>query len=87
MAVPTVNQIDHLVVKFNSSAVIDEMYNCYYWGSYYDGELKQTPEKIMNFEARLIDFSLGLKHAIALVEGGEVYTWGDGSYGELGHGH
>jgi alpha-tubulin suppressor-like RCC1 family protein len=34
----------------------------------------------------MIDIFFGLKHAIALLDNGSVFSWGDGTYGELGHG-
>ena len=58
----------------------------YFWGDYYDGFKIKTPELIYDFEDKLIDISFGLKHALALLDNGKVYSWGDGSYGELGQG-
>lgn len=35
---------------------------------------------------RVIDFACGESHSLALVEGGEVFSWGSGQFGELGNG-
>jgi alpha-tubulin suppressor-like RCC1 family protein len=56
----------------------------YFWGDYYDGFKVKIPELIYDFESILLDISFGLKHALALLENGKVFSWGDGSYGELG---
>lgn len=82
--VPDYDKVDFLIVKFNSSAIIDSDNNMYFWGENFDGS--KTPELICNFEHRLLDLSFGYKHALALLEGGKVYSWGDGTYGELGLG-
>jgi alpha-tubulin suppressor-like RCC1 family protein len=33
-----------------------------------------------------MDISFGFKHALVLLDNGKVYSWGDGTYGELGLG-
>lgn len=78
--------IEHLIVRFNSSAVIDRQQNMYFWGDYFDGFKMKTPELVFQFEDKLADISFGLKHCLALQENGTVVSWGDGTYGELGHG-
>ena len=35
------------------------------------------------FKHKIIDISFGFRHAVILLENGEVYTWGDGTYGEI----
>ena len=80
------DKIEFLIAKFNSSAVIDWENKMYFWGDYYDGFKIKTPEFIYDFEDKLIDISFGLKHALALLDTGKVYSWGDGTYGELGQG-
>lgn len=58
----------------------------YFWGDYYDGFKIKTPEFKCDFEDKLIDISFGLKHALVLLENRKVFSWGDGTYGELGLG-
>lgn len=35
------------------------------------------------FKHNIVDISFGFRHAVALLENGDVYTWGDGTYGEI----
>ena len=81
----SLDQITFLVCKFNANAVLDDQENLYFWGDYFDGFKIKTPEKVIDFEDKLTDLSFGFKHGLALVRG-KVYSWGDGTYGELGHG-
>ena len=63
-------KVSFLVVKFNSSAVIDMDNNLYFWGDYFDGFKIKRPELMHNFRNRLLDISFGFKHALVLLEGG-----------------
>ena len=43
---------------------------------------------IVGFVITQIATSVGADgHSLALTEGGEVFSWGDGDYGKLGHGN
>ena len=66
----------------------------YSWGYGGDGQLGHgdfqiqtmpTVVKAMQGEG-VIDVSCGEKHSLALTSGGDVYSWGDGSLGQLGLG-
>jgi len=50
----------------------------YYWGDDFDGFRERVPEKKILFNSRIVDLSFGYRHALALLEDGNVYTWGDG---------
>lgn len=80
---PDFDQIEYLICKFNSNAVIDHDNNLYYWGDDFDGFRARVPEKKVLFDHNIIDISFGFRHAVTLLETGEVYTWGDGTYGEI----
>jgi hypothetical protein len=77
------DKIDYLICKFNSSAVLDNENNLYYWGDDFDGFRERIPEKKVLFDSNIVDISFGFRHAVALLETGDVYTWGDGTYGEI----
>ena len=80
------DNIDYLICKFNSSAVLDNENNLYYWGDDFDGFRERIPEKKVLFEDennKIVDISFGFRHAVALLEQGDVYSWGDGTYGEI----
>ncbi|XP_064481734.1 E3 ubiquitin-protein ligase HERC2-like isoform X2 [Ornithodoros turicata] len=64
------------------------------WGEGDDGKLghgnRMTHEKPKLIEAlkskRIRDVSCGSSHSAAITSSGELYTWGLGEYGRLGHG-
>lgn len=75
------DKIEFLICKFNSSAVLDNENNLYYWGDDFDGFRERVPEKKKMFgDKRIVDISFGFRHAVALLEDGSVYTWGDGKF-------
>lgn len=74
------DKIEYLICKFNSSAVLDDENNLYYWGDDFDGFRERVPEKKNLFGKRIVDISFGFRHAVALLEDGSVYTWGDGTH-------
>ena len=64
------------------------------WGSGEFGRLgfktetkqQKTPKKLTFFsEYEIIQVSLGNYHAMALTESGEIFSWGRGVSGQLGH--
>ena len=77
------DKIEFIIWRFNSSAILDNDNNLYYWGDDFDGFRERIPEKKNLFEERIVDLSFGFRHAVFLLENGDVYTWGDGTYGEL----
>ena len=49
---------------------------------------KNIPEILAGFVVKQLASSAGSDgHSIALTESGEVFSWGDGDYGKLGHGN
>lgn len=62
------------------------------WGSYTRMENKQTvtgklyhPQKVLGVDEIIFNsIAAGGDHSLAISEFGEVYTWGDGSNGQLG---
>ena len=46
-----------------------------------------TPKLIESFENQIVvEISCGSAHSAAVTDEGELYTWGLGEYGRLGHG-
>ncbi|MDR1295040.1 MAG: Ig-like domain-containing protein [Bifidobacteriaceae bacterium] len=43
-----------------------------------------TPVGVSGFPSDIVQIAAGENHAVALTEDGEVYTWGDDYYGQLG---
>ena len=58
----------------------------YQWGTI-NGKIYPVPNKVpIAFPLRVIQIASGRKHALALLEGGFVVSWGCGYFGQLGHG-
>jgi alpha-tubulin suppressor-like RCC1 family protein len=75
---------------------MDKNGKLYSWGSNRYGQLgitgtntykinKPVPTSIPHGVATVIDFSCGEEHSAFLTEKGEVFTWGYGNDGQLGH--
>ena len=65
----------------------------YSWGSgsfgklgHGDAENVRIPRQVEFKRKRIARVSCGADHSAAVSEGGEILTWGSGSYGNLGHG-
>jgi len=67
----------------------------YSWGESEDGKLghgpdrpkSEMPQKIVALEGiEIVDVACGGAHSAAITCNGEVFTWGKGRYGRLGHG-
>lgn len=64
------------------------------WGQGEDGELGHgnrlsldRPRPLEAFRSKRVrDIACGSAHSAAITSGGELYTWGLGQYGRLGHG-
>ena len=63
------------------------------WGNGTNGKLGHSdeedqlkPKKIEELEYKVIQISCGDFHTAVLDENGIIYTWGEGNYGQLGHG-
>lgn len=44
-----------------------------------------VPHRVQGLSGRVIAFACGAFHSAAVVESGELYTWGKGEWGMLGH--
>ena len=51
-----------------------------------DTEYQMTPKCIPSLDRAVTQASGGVSHTLALTETGEVYSWGSGAKGRLGHG-
>ena len=88
-------QIESISTGKNFAILLTNNGICYGCGSNELGELGLTktkycitPEEItelMKYRDRIIQVRCGYKHTICLSESGVCYTWGNNSYGQLGH--
>ena len=94
--IPTLlnKQVRHLAAGRDHVLALTKYGTVYSWGYGGDGQLGHgdfqiqtmpTVVKAMQGEG-VIDVSCGEKHSLALTSGGDVYSWGDGSLGQLGLG-
>ncbi|XP_022104478.1 X-linked retinitis pigmentosa GTPase regulator-like, partial [Acanthaster planci] len=51
-----------------------------------DSDNSNTPQNVSLIKERVSRVSCGNSHTAAVTDNGDVYTWGDGSSGQLGHG-
>ena len=68
------DNIEFLICKFNSNAILDNDNNLYFWGDEFDGFRIRVPEKKNWFHKRIVDLSFGFRHALALLEDGSIYV-------------
>ncbi|SBS86907.1 regulator of chromosome condensation, putative [Plasmodium malariae] len=69
---------------YQSIAVCDNNTSMYIWGETYNNYLKYIPTFFYKFESNKIkQIAMGKNFAILLLINGELYGWGDGTYGEL----
>lgn len=68
----------------------------YAWGRGCEGQLgldrdihdepNSTPEVVKQFPGKATNIAAGRYHSAAVTDVGEIYTWGEGESGQLGHG-
>ena len=94
-------KIDSISTGKNFSILLSSNGICYGLGSNNFGELglenaegtgvnsfREVPEEIENlskFKERIIQVRCGFKHVVCVSKNGRVYTWGNNTYGQLGH--
>ena len=88
-------KIDSISTGKNFSILLSSNGICYGIGSNDFGELglenntfREIPEEIPNlskYNERIIQVRCGFKHVICVSRNGRVYSWGNNSFGQLGH--
>ncbi len=88
-------QIETISTGKNFAILLASNGLCYGSGSNAQGELGMTgtkycitPEEIIElkkYRERIIQVRCGYKHTICLSENGNCFTWGNNTYGQLGH--
>ncbi|XP_054728194.1 probable E3 ubiquitin-protein ligase HERC2 [Anastrepha obliqua] len=73
---------------------VDSMDNAYSWGcgeggrlGHGDSLLREHPTKIQSLEPGVKSVYCGCTYSAAITMDGNLYTWGRGTYGRLGHGN
>ena len=88
-------KIDSISTGKNFSILLSSNGICYGIGSNDFGELglenntfREIPEEIITlskYNERIIQVRCGFKHVVCVSRNGRVYTWGNNSFGQLGH--
>ena len=90
-------KIDSISTGKNFAVLLSTNGICYGLGANHCGELgfdkaevtfREVPEEIVNlskFKERIIQVRCGFKHVVCISRNGRVYTWGNNTYGQLGH--
>jgi len=94
-----VEGLGHLHVKFIAcgyvtTAAVTDRGALYMWGGSEKGQLglgnkvsKMEPNEVTGLRrCKVTQVACATWHTAAITDGGEVYTWGDGTNGKLGHG-
>lgn len=68
-----------------SASISEDASNLFLWGTGSFGEFL-TPHRVKKIRGETIDISLGSGFGVALSSTGFLYSWGDNTNGELGHG-
>ncbi len=74
-----------------NSCIITEDYKVYIWGANEQGQvgnhtyIPQLLPQLILFKTCITQVQFGQKHTIALDTEGDVYTWGDNNFGQLGY--
>eukprot|EP01094_Clydonella_sp_ATCC50884_P028437 TRINITY_DN8529_c0_g1_i1.p1 TRINITY_DN8529_c0_g1~~TRINITY_DN8529_c0_g1_i1.p1 ORF type:complete len:632 (+),score=133.57 TRINITY_DN8529_c0_g1_i1:274-1896(+) len=75
------------------SGAITKSGRVFTWGDGSNGKLghgneeeQLVPKEIMGVDYNAVQIALGDFHSAILTESGGVWTWGEGNYGQLGHG-
>lgn len=87
----------HISAGYNHSCVVTADGELFMWGVNSSGQLGlgkrsakavRLPTKVDSLDGIVIRrAALGSDHSMAIADGGEVFSWGDGRSGRLGHGH
>lgn len=78
-------KINFIYVSYEKKALVDNEGGLYVWGQDFDGFEQTEPKLFYKFSQDIKQLAFGLHHGLALTEDGNTYSWGDGTYGELGN--
>ena len=86
-------QIEVVAKGYRHSLAILESGKLYSWGVNNEGQLgdgttksKDTPQLIDIIPGKVVSIAAGALHSLALLESGEVYSWGGNVNGQVGNG-
>ena len=77
-------EIAFIRASFGRSCAVTKDSSVYIWGEGFTLQNPEEPEMIFKGNGRIIDLRFGKKHGLYLNDKGHVFSWGEGTYGELG---
>mmetsp|Transcript_18157 Transcript_18157/g.23892 ORF Transcript_18157/g.23892 Transcript_18157/m.23892 type:complete len:547 (+) Transcript_18157:211-1851(+) len=88
-------EVSQIACGSGHTVVLTEVGEVFTWGRGDDGRLghgdngwKYVPRPVQALAGKVVvQITCGSYHTAAVTEGGELYTWGGGMYGKLGHGN
>lgn len=83
----------HIACGWDHSLAVAESGDLYTWGAGTNGKLghgdeenRNVPTKVEALSGIIVRAEAGCDHTVAVTNRGELYTWGQGESGRLGHG-
>ncbi|KEP66016.1 UNVERIFIED_CONTAM: regulator of chromosome condensation (RCC1) repeat-containing protein [Hammondia hammondi] len=72
-----------IAARFQQTAAVSEAGRLLVWGETFFADFHATPEVLCVFPRPVVQVAIGKHFGLALTDDGQVYGWGDGTYGEL----
>ena len=82
---PNNHDLEIVYAKYNTSVAIDKSGRVFMWGEDSFNMRLRKPKIFTTFDKTGVrSIALGKRHGLVLDKIGQVWGWGDGTYGELG---
>ncbi|CBZ55260.1 putative regulator of chromosome condensation domain-containing protein [Neospora caninum Liverpool] len=72
-----------IAARFQQTMAVTEAGHLLVWGDTFFANFHATPEVLCLFPIPVVQIAIGKHFGLALTDDGQVYGWGDGTYGEL----
>ncbi|KFH09850.1 regulator of chromosome condensation (RCC1) repeat-containing protein [Toxoplasma gondii VAND] len=72
-----------IAARFQQTAAVSESGRLLVWGETFFADFHATPEVLCVFFRPVVQVAIGKHFGLVLTDDGQVYGWGDGTYGEL----
>ena len=79
---PVDDAITHIRAGYSRSMAVTDKNEVYVWGEDFHGFRTKNPELLFQSESLIEDIAFGKMHGLYSDNEGQIYTWGEGTYGE-----